>query len=383
MNIIKSKLIYIIILVCIPSLIKSQGIFGDEENYFYFKGAGAFSSYFGDLNSVNTDKPFFSHAYKIGTGYFITPTISLGFDYRVADYPRTDRPNAAGYTKNHTTNLYARYSFLFDEEISPYVLGGLGMTFFGTYDKGVHERDGSTHFAPAFGPVLGFGVDVRLTDRISFFFESKFDFVLDDEAMDEVRGSAGFDMLGFFGAGIRFNLRPSFRPVEEVSISGPDRITSGQSVIFTAVIEGDPTEPVRVQWDLGDGSRSLGESVSHVYRETGVYTVSALVSNRRSGREVEKDIEVVDPPYRASIVYLETEELEYTAGEPVRFEIEVTGTEPISYIWDFGDGTTSAERSPEHTYDEPGLYRVILRVDNTEIAGRTGVDQRSVTVYVR
>jgi cyclophilin family peptidyl-prolyl cis-trans isomerase len=34
------------------------------------------------------------------------------------------------------------------------------------------------------------------------------------------------------------------------------------------------------------------------------------------------------------------------------------------YQWDFGDGTTSAEAAPEHTYDQAGTYTVVLKAIN-------------------
>lgn len=34
-----------------------------------------------------------------------------------------------------------------------------------------------------------------------------------------------------------------------------------------------------------------------------------------------------------------------------------------SWVWDFGDGTTSTESSPEHVYTQPGAYTVLLLVD--------------------
>ncbi len=37
---------------------------------------------------------------------------------------------------------------------------------------------------------------------------------------------------------------------------------------------------------------------------------------------------------------------------------------PVSWSWDFGDGSTSSERDPSHTYSAPGLYRVVLTVGN-------------------
>jgi len=50
-------------------------------------------------------------------------------------------------------------------------------------------------------------------------------------------------------------------------------------------------------------------------------------------------------------------------GESVRFTSEVTGGfAPYNYQWDFGDGNTSTDRSPSHSYKESGNYRVSLKV---------------------
>lgn len=35
-----------------------------------------------------------------------------------------------------------------------------------------------------------------------------------------------------------------------------------------------------------------------------------------------------------------------------------------TYLWDFGDGTTSTEENPAHTYEAEGTYTVTLTVDN-------------------
>ena len=45
----------------------------------------------------------------------------------------------------------------------------------------------------------------------------------------------------------------------------------------------------------------------------------------------------------------------------VRFTPQVSGN-PERWVWSFGDGQTSAERTPEHTYAEAGAYTVILMV---------------------
>jgi PKD repeat protein len=37
---------------------------------------------------------------------------------------------------------------------------------------------------------------------------------------------------------------------------------------------------------------------------------------------------------------------------------------PTSWLWDFGDGSTSTEQNPVHTYESPGNYSVTLTVSN-------------------
>jgi len=58
---------------------------------------------------------------------------------------------------------------------------------------------------------------------------------------------------------------------------------------------------------------------------------------------------------------------DYSVGyspEPVRFTDTSTG-DSVSWYWDFGDGTSSTLRNPEHTYSsQGGVYLVSLKVAN-------------------
>ena len=42
------------------------------------------------------------------------------------------------------------------------------------------------------------------------------------------------------------------------------------------------------------------------------------------------------------------------------FSMNNSSLNATSYEWDFGDGTTSEEENPTHTYTEPGTYNIIL-----------------------
>ncbi len=54
----------------------------------------------------------------------------------------------------------------------------------------------------------------------------------------------------------------------------------------------------------------------------------------------------------------------YFAGESFNFEYISTGAN--SYLWDFGDGTTSIEQNPTHTYIDGGAFDVTLTITSAD-----------------
>ncbi len=66
-------------------------------------------------------------------------------------------------------------------------------------------------------------------------------------------------------------------------------------------------------------------------------------------------------------------------GQQVVFKSKVNAYNP-SYLWDFGDGTTSNNAQPHHVYDKAGNYEVTLTVVNNETKQKTVEDVGSVTI---
>jgi outer membrane protein assembly factor BamB len=54
------------------------------------------------------------------------------------------------------------------------------------------------------------------------------------------------------------------------------------------------------------------------------------------------------------------------------------GTPPYQYYWDFGDGNTSEEQNPTHSYADVGTYMAIFTVTDSE--GNTSEDTAQVTI---
>src|SRR4029077_2826030 len=61
------------------------------------------------------------------------------------------------------------------------------------------------------------------------------------------------------------------------------------------------------------------------------------------------------------------------AGLVVTFANGSTGSAPLTYAWNFGDGGTSAAQNPTHTYAVAGNYVVSLTVSNS--AGTSTTNQ--------
>jgi len=64
-----------------------------------------------------------------------------------------------------------------------------------------------------------------------------------------------------------------------------------------------------------------------------------------------------------------------SVGEVLQFTgSAANGTPPYAYHWDFGDGQTSEQQNPTHTYSDIGNYTVVLSVtdaDDITISDRT------------
>jgi PKD repeat protein len=68
-------------------------------------------------------------------------------------------------------------------------------------------------------------------------------------------------------------------------------------------------------------------------------------------------------------------------GEVVQFLASGTGTPPLQFSWNFGDGTFGAGRQAAHVYEAPGDYRIGLTVRDG--LGSLASDAEQVVVSAR
>lgn len=118
--------------------------------------------------------------------------------------------------------------------------------------------------------------------------------------------------------------------------------------------------PVTYLWEFGDGNTSTEVNPIHEYESPGTYSVTL--------NAITDDGTVVDltKPDYVNVVFDADFYAIPTAGI-VPLAVKFTSVIPpdlknVETMWQFGDGTTSDERHPLHTYEVPGAYDVSLRV---------------------
>ncbi|RYE19998.1 MAG: PKD domain-containing protein, partial [Sphingobacteriales bacterium] len=115
------------------------------------------------------------------------------------------------------------------------------------------------------------------------------------------------------------------------------------------------------QWDLGAGG-STNQNPTFSYTNPGSYQVSLIVRNSWGcSSEAASRPAFIRVYNRPTASFNTNANSSCTAPFTVQFNNTTTGAGPITYEWDFGDGSpTSTVTNPSHTYNAFGVYRVRL-----------------------
>ncbi|WP_243630203.1 PKD domain-containing protein [Taibaiella soli] len=110
-----------------------------------------------------------------------------------------------------------------------------------------------------------------------------------------------------------------------------------------------------VFWDFGDGTTAINLAApTHVYSAPGNYTVKLYGGN---GTCVDSTSTVITVNASPTAGFTATNTISCSTPLTTAFTNTSSGG---SYTWDFGDGTTSTQTSPSHTYTSFGTYSVRL-----------------------
>ncbi len=143
---------------------------------------------------------------------------------------------------------------------------------------------------------------------------------------------------------------------------------NGCKVPFTANFTPSATGNNTYAWSFGDGGTSVVRNAAHTYTTAGQYTVRLVVTNsagcsdtltRTNYINIQRPTIVIDGFPRTGCFPL-----------TVRPTAVVTANQPITtWLWNFGDGTTSSQQNPAHSYTRAGTFTVTLTI--TTLGGCT------------
>jgi len=166
----------------------------------------------------------------------------------------------------------------------------------------------------------------------------------------------------------------------------PSYIEEGQEIYFTDESYSFGENIISWSWDFGDGNTSNEQNPSHVYSSSGNYIVTLTVTTE-SGNSSGISRNVYIASYGSSDgagnnsgssggnegsgssgedeQYI-LADFTYSPSNPEVNEMvnfyDASNGNIVSWEWNFGDGATSNEQNPSHSYSQEGTYCVSLTV---------------------
>ena len=115
-------------------------------------------------------------------------------------------------------------------------------------------------------------------------------------------------------------------------------------------------------WSFGDGNQSTANNPVYTYYQPGIYSVTLTVVGPDGSTDVMTQEQIIYVYANATASFAVTPNNVSVPGEPV-YCLNLSAN-ASTYVWDFGDGSTSTEESPLHYYQEQGEYDVSLIATN-------------------
>ncbi|MBQ4819024.1 PKD domain-containing protein [Aquimarina sp. MMG016] len=149
-------------------------------------------------------------------------------------------------------------------------------------------------------------------------------------------------------------------------------ITQGMAplaVTFDASGSTDPDgDTLSYSWDFGNGDTAIGVTTSYEFKDVGDQNITLTVDDGKGKSDTASVIiKVLNPAIAIEANFVATP-ISGTIPLVVNFDssssvFPVGST--ISYTWDFGDGTSSNDANPSHTYSQSGSYVVTLIISDS------------------
>lgn len=156
-------------------------------------------------------------------------------------------------------------------------------------------------------------------------------------------------------------------PVSAVSTPEADftsNATDGTAPFNVLFIDESTNTPTSWMWSFGDGGTSTIKNPTHSYTSVGIYTVTLTATNSAGSNTITQAGYIsVTKTGSAPIAAFIANTVSGSVPLSVQF-VDSSTNSPASWVWSFGDGSTSTLQNPTHSYTSDGTYTVTLTVTN-------------------
>lgn len=150
-----------------------------------------------------------------------------------------------------------------------------------------------------------------------------------------------------------------------------DKLCYQSPVILQDTSHSTPDNPILSwRWNFGDGqveTKTKGGTISHTYTDPGAYAVSLQITDAAGCSSSVPNIQYVNVNGPKAAFYPSGTDVHLNTTVYFYNNTNDWGNSNTVYNWDFGDGTTSSDAYPSHTYTVPGSYTVTMKATNPSL----------------
>lgn len=153
-------------------------------------------------------------------------------------------------------------------------------------------------------------------------------------------------------------------------------VTRGAAPLSVGFTDTSNNTPTSWKWKFGDDATSTDQNPTHKYTEPGTYTVSLTAKNSAGTNTTKMTDYITVTSVGVPVASFTADMRSGTVPFTVRFS-DTSSSTPTSWLWSFGDGSSSTEKNPSHIYTAAGTYTVSLTATN-----EAGNNSNSVGNYI-
>jgi gliding motility-associated-like protein len=133
-------------------------------------------------------------------------------------------------------------------------------------------------------------------------------------------------------------------------------------------------------WNFGDNSPNVTtgpEAVFHTYAAAGTYRVQLVINDTSYCNSPDTITKILRVAANVKAIF----KTPATGCAPYTAVFENESLGGADFLWDFGDGNTSTDPNPTHTYQQPGTYVVRLTANDPNTCNLTDNTTFTITVF--